>query len=31
MPKEIDFKFEEDMDNTVASQELACTAGECEI
>ena len=31
MPKEIDFSFEEAMDNTTASQELACTAGVCEI
>ena len=31
MPKEIDFSFEEAMDNTTASQELACTAGGCEI
>jgi ribonucleoside-diphosphate reductase alpha chain len=31
MPKEIDFNFEENVDNTTASQELACTAGVCEI
>ena len=31
MPKEIDFKFEENIDNTIASQELACVAGVCEI
>ena len=31
MPQEIDFSFEEDVDNTTASQELACTAGVCEI
>jgi hypothetical protein len=31
MPKKIDFKFEEDVDNTTASQELACAAGVCEI
>ena len=31
MPKEIDFKFEETIDNTIASQELACVAGVCEI
>ena len=31
MPKEIDFSFEEEMDNTIGSQELACTAGVCEI
>ena len=31
MPKKIDFKFHEEMDNTVASQELACASGVCEI
>ena len=31
MPKKIDFKFEENVDNTTASQELACAAGVCEI
>ena len=31
MPEEINFSFEEDVDNTIASQELACTAGVCEI
>ena len=31
MPEEINFSFEEDVDNTTASQELACTAGVCEI
>ena len=31
MPKSIDFEFEELQDHTTASQELACTAGVCEI
>jgi hypothetical protein len=31
MPKEIDFVFEEGVDNTIGSQELACTADACEI
>ena len=31
MPKEIDFKFNESMDNTISSQELACAGNVCEI
>jgi ribonucleoside-diphosphate reductase alpha chain len=31
MPKHINWHFEEDMDNTTASQEVACSAGVCEI
>ena len=31
MPKEIDFKFKEDMDNTTSSQELACSGDSCEL
>ena len=31
MPEYIDWSFEEEMDNTTSSQELACTAGVCEI
>jgi len=31
MPKTINFEFEELQDHTTASQELACTAGVCEI
>jgi len=31
MPKEIDFRFDENADNTTSSQELACVAGVCEI
>ena len=31
MPKEIDFVFAEGVDNTIGSQELACTADACEI
>ena len=31
MPQKIDFQFEEDIDNTIASQELACVGGVCEI
>jgi len=31
MPEYIDWSFEEEMDNTTASQEVACTAGVCEI
>ena len=31
MPEYIDWGFEEDVDNTTASQEVACTAGVCEI
>ena len=31
MPKEIDFKFDENADNTTSSQELACVAGVCEV
>ena len=31
MPQNINFQFEEDIDNTIASQELACVGGVCEI
>jgi ribonucleoside-triphosphate reductase (thioredoxin) len=31
MPDYINWSFEEDMDNTTASQEVACSAGVCEI
>jgi ribonucleoside-diphosphate reductase alpha chain len=31
MPESIDWSIIEDRDNTTASQEVACTAGECEI
>ena len=30
-PKDLDFAFEEDFDNTTGTQTLACTAGGCEI
>jgi len=31
MPESIDWSIIEDKDNTTASQEVACTAGVCEI
>jgi ribonucleoside-diphosphate reductase alpha chain len=31
MPEYINWSFEEAVDNTTASQEVACTAGVCEI
>jgi len=31
MPKEIDFKFDENADNTTSSQELACSGSSCEL
>ena len=31
MPKEIDFKFDESIDNTTSSQELACSGDACEL
>ncbi len=30
-PKSIDLDFEEDIDNTTSSQELACSGGQCEL
>jgi ribonucleoside-diphosphate reductase alpha chain len=30
-PKDLDFSFEEDVDNTTGTQTLACTAGGCEL
>ena len=30
-PKDVDFMFDEGGDHTIASQELACVAGVCEI
>ena len=30
-PKELNFEFEEEVDNTTGTQTLACTAGGCEL